>query len=502
MSQSFDLVREPWIPCLSRNGAPCELSLRETIVRAHDLREVAGESPLITGALYRLLLTILHRVYGPADESVWDGLWQRRRWDAAPLDAYLARWQGRFDLFDARHPFLQRSDARVKPRPVAILLPEVASGHNPTLFDHHLEQAGMSLTPAQAARALLGALAFGLAGLSGLPAKFTDAPCARGALFLAEGDNLFETLCLNLARYPREEERPDDRPAWEVTNPSLPARDRPLGRLDLFTWPNRNVLLLPERGPGGTVVRRVTMAPNLALHPDVLDPMKCYRIEPKRGHLVVRFTEERALWRDATLLLGSTQSSRPPLTVAWLRELVGWHYLPRERRLRFMALGMANDQARVDLVRAERLPLPLDYLADKGLVDAVEECLQLADQVSRQLWGATQTLARIVVSPQADLPGERQPARQDISGLTGQWAVERHYWSRLELPFRELLVGLPGDLTGGRLRWRETLRACAWEALEAVCRSLEQDMRRIKAVVRARDQLASSLGKVLRTVGG
>ncbi len=501
MSETFNLVTEPWVSCLTLSGDPAELGLRETLVRAHELREVSGESPLATAALYRLLLAVLHRVHGPADEDAWLDLWQAGRWPSEPLDAYLARWALRFNLFGER-PFLQRADGRVRPKSVASLLPEVASGNNPTLFDHHVEERQLVLSPPQAARALVGALSFGLAGLSGLEAKFTDAPCARGALFFAEGDNLFETLCLNLVRYPWQGEAGVDRPAWEADDPSLPARDHPLGWLDLLTWPNRNILLVPERLDGHLVVRQMTMAPNLALHADVLDPMKCYRVDEKRGHLVLRFTEWRALWRDASLLLGATQASRSALVVAWLRELALAGYLPRERRLRFMALGMANDQARVDFTRAERLPLPVAYLKDKALLDVIQECLALADGVSHQLWGATQTLARLLLAPQADLDEGRQPAPQDVAALTGQWAVERHYWSRLELPFREMLLALPDDPAAARRQWRDTLRGCAWEASDALCRSLEQDLRRMKAVVRARDQLALGLNKILRTVEG
>jgi CRISPR system Cascade subunit CasA len=502
MSVSFNLIREPWIPCLQADGAPTELSLRDTLARAHELREVAAGNPLETAAIYRLLLALLHRVYGPPAEEAWCDLWEARRWDMRPLDAYLSQWQGRFDLFSGEHPFLQRPDGRVRPKSVSSLLPDVASGNNSTLFDHHVEDSDVLLSPAAAACALLGALSFGLAGLSGLPAKFTDAPCARGPIFLAEGDTLFETLCLSLTRYPTEPDSPGDRPAWEVDDPTAPARDRPLGVLDQLTWPNRSILLLPEEVAGRLVVRQMTMAPALVLHPDILDPMKSYRIDEKRGHLVLRFTEDRALWRDVGVLLGR-QSTRPPRVSVWLRELAAQGYLhPPERRLRFIALGMANDQAKINFMRSERVPLSIACLTQPMLVDVIQESLRLAEETSRQLWGATHTLARLVIAPESDLDNAHQPAREDVAAITGQWAVERHYWSRLELPFRELLAALPADAGAARLSWRHTLRGTSWEALEVLCRSLEQDLRRLKAVVRARDQLASGLHHVLGTVGG
>jgi len=498
MDPSFNLISEPWLPCLQLDGSLVELSLRETLLRAHKLREIVGGNPLETAAIYRLLLALLHRVYGPADVDLWAALWEAGRWDPRPLDTYLSRWANRFDLFDRKHPFLQRADARVKPKSVASLLPDVASGHNPTLFDHHIEDNEIALSPAQAARALLAALCFGLAGLSGLPAKFTDGPCARGVNFFAEGDNLFETLCLNLTRYPEETDTPQDRPAWEVDDPSFPPRDHPLGDLDLLTWPSRNILLIPDTGARRLAVCQMTMAPNLALHPEVLEPRKCYRKDDRRGYLVLRFTEERALWRDVSLLLGVKQETvRPVRAVTWLAELVAGGYLPRERRLRFMALGMANDQARIDFIRSERLPLPVAYLTQTMLIDVIQECLHLAEETARQLWGATQTLARLLVAPESDLNNGRKLASADINALTRQWAVERHYWSRLELPFKELLDTLPKAPDGARTSWRGILRITAWNAFETLCRSLEQDTRRLKAVVQARDQLALGLNRVL-----
>lgn len=496
MTYRYDLLREPWVPCLRLDGTPVSLGLRDTLVQAHELREVHGESPLVSAVLHRLLLAVLHRVYGPEDVDAWADLWTAGAWEPGPLDAYLDAWRERFDLFHPQHPFLQQPDERVSRRSVARLLPHVASGNNPTLFSHHVEDGSLSLSPAEAARALVTAHSFGLAGLSGLKQKFTDGTCARGVLFHAAGDNLFQTLALNLVRYPWPNEpgpADGDCPAWECDDPTLPERDRPRGYLDLLTWPNRRILLFPEEGP---CVREVTMAPALRLDADVANPAKCYRYDERRGYLALRFSEERALWRDSALLLRlSGDGVRPSRVLEWLGDLVAESLLDPGERRRFVALGMANSKAKVEFYREERLPLPMRYLARQELVEVLAEGLQLAEDVARALWVAGRALARLTIAPEADLDG-REPSREDLNALTTQWAIERSYWSGLELPFREWMEVVPDDAEGCRRAWRRTLTVQAWRAFDAVARALEASPRHLKAVVRGREALARRLAAV------
>jgi CRISPR system Cascade subunit CasA len=503
MNPTFDLLKAPWVPCIGADGTTVELGLRDALAQTHELRELHGESPLVTAALYRLLLAVLHRVFGPATYDEWGRLWKAGRWDRARLDAYLDRWHHRFDLFDPEHPFYQAPDERVKPKSVISLIHDVASGNNPTLFDHHTEAEGITLTPAQAARMLVAAQAFGLAGLSGLSQKFTDAPCAGGAIFLVQGETLFETLALNLMRYAEDVPLPlwpDDRPAWEMDDPFTPDRSMPRGYLDYLTWQNRRVLLLPEATTDGVVVRQVTIAPALRLERDVLDPMKHYHKDEKRGPLPLLFTESRALWRDSAALFRlHDEGYQPPRAFQWIAELVDEDHLSKSQTHRYLALGMSKKQAKVNFYRSERMPLPLDYLVRKESVEALEKALAMAEGAARQLWGATRTLAALILSPEADAESARQPAREDLDSLTQQWAVERRYWSRLEIPFRETMEALPGETEGALERWHEILVRTAWRTFDQVTGNLGYDPGTLKAIVRARDQLAAGLAKMLPT---
>jgi CRISPR system Cascade subunit CasA len=471
--------------------------------RAHDLQELSSRSPLETAALYRLLLAVLHRVFGPDGYDTWDNLWHAGQFDARPLSGYFDRWHPRFELFDAKRPFYQTPDERVKPKPPNKLILDRAFGNKATLFDHHTDDQGITLTPAEAARAVVAAQSFGLAGLSGLRQRFTDGTCTRGVIFLVQGRNLFETLMFNLLRYPTEDDvlphKAGDRPAWEMDDPFTPQRTRPLGYLDYLTWQNRRILLFPERAGGEVVVREMTLAPGLRMDNDVPDPMKHYRRDERRGLLVQRFWEERALWRDSAALFKlHDEGYRPPRTFLWLSELVGDDILDKAQTRRYVALGMANSQAKVDFYRAEHMPLPLDYLAEEALAGRLDEALGMAEAVRGQLWGAARTLARFVLVPEADREGAHEPHRDDMDALMTQWAVERDYWVRLELPFRRLMETLPQDVDAAMTRWQQTLRHTAWNALDRVAADLEHDPRKLKAAVRARERLGAGLKKVLR----
>lgn len=500
MKFTFNLLAAPWVPCIRMDGTPVELGLQEALTRAHELRELHGESPLVTAALYRLLLAVLHRVFGPADSREWAVLWEDHRWDGARLGAYLRHWRHRFDLFDPQHPFYQAPDPRVKPKSVTSLAYEVASGNNPTLFDHHMDLEGISLAPAEAARMLVAVQAFGLAGLSGLAQKFTDAPCARGIVFLVEGDSLFETLSLNLLPYttdsPIQRQR-DDRPAWEMDDPFSPHRSRPSGYLDYLTWQNRRVLLLPEGTRSALAVRQMTFAPGLRLADGILNPMTNYRPHEKRGFIPLTFTEQRALWRDSAALFRlRDEKNKPPHVFNWLANLSEDGHLSVAQTRRYVALGMSKKQAKVNFYQSERMPLPLVYLTDESLRGALATALETAERTARKLSAAAWTLATLILSPEADARSGRRPLRQDVVNLTNRWAIDRYYWSRLEIPFREMMEALPKTREQTPQFWRRHLVTAAWESFDRVTRELEGNVRGLKATVKARGHLAAGLAQV------
>ncbi len=503
MTYSFNLIEQKWIACVHFDGRVEEFSLHEALARAHELRSIQGDSPLETAALYRLLLAVLHSALrGPGNRAEWGKLWAKGQWEPGLINDYLDKWRERFDLFHPERPFYQMADNRAKAKSVITLVIDMASGNNAAFFDHHTEDVGVSLSAAKAARTLITAHNFGLAGLFLPGATFTDAPWGRGIIFFVEGDNLFATLALNLLAYPDEKKNnmsssKTDRPAWEKDDPHQPVRHIPEGYLDYLTWQNRRVLLTPEGEESAPVVRQMTMAPGLRLDATILDPMKLYRAGKEEGYYSTRFSEDRALWRDSASLFGlkSTRGYFPPQTFYWLAYLVEEGAVPKAQKHRFMALGMANDQAKVEFFQQEHSPLPLEYLNDADLVETLATALDLAEKTRFALKIASQWLALLVISPKSD--GKKwqevdRISKDQAEKLIMHWNVERFYWQKLEISFQRFLEDLP-EHPEAFDTWKETIQRAAWDALEQAASAAGTDALALKAAVRARGTLVYSL---------
>jgi CRISPR system Cascade subunit CasA len=528
----FDLVDEGWIPCVLADGGRLEcLGLRETLRRAPEIREVADGSPLVTAALHRLLLAILHRNFGPASEDEWHGLWKVGRFPAGPLDEYFERWRERFDLFHAERSFYQcRSVKGQKARPAAKLSPELACGNNATLFDHTTEGKGLAFTPARAARALVALQCFAVGGTQsrekGEGPSARGAPLAKGALVVVKGTNLLETLLLNLVRYAPVDEEPfavtdEDLPAWERgTEPA--AGDRyPSGYLDLLTWQSRRVLLLPERSESGMVVVRKVVIMKGEQFPEGWstrgrETMLCFRANPRAKNreepwLAIGFEPGRAVWRDSLSLLESLGDQRQrPRTVDWVHDLVGAGKVALSATFSLDLLGQNSNQAKILLWRHERMPLAVGYLEEKGLVEGLGAGLELGERVAGVLLSETESLVRGVLEPALGAPGKgRQPDRKRVRALLEVLAPERSYWATLDIGFGGFLVRLVADcgksedgaIEYGRTempRWAEVVRGAAQGAFETVCSGLGTAPRVLKAVSLAESSFRRRLGALVR----
>jgi CRISPR system Cascade subunit CasA len=514
MMPSFNLLDEKWIPCVMSDGEARELSLRDALIEADKTRELFDASPLVTAALHRLLLAVLWRVVPMRSLAEWKTLWQARRVDAAKLDAYFVRWRERFDLLHSEKPFYQLGDLALSRRtPLKRLGWEFAAGNNGTLFDHSSDDDRPAIEPKVAARWVVATHCFAASAGRGEAGQLhtKDSPWSRGAAILMQGDNLFETLSLNLLNLLRTDfpQSGNDLPAWETDEVWQPQHDQtPDGMLEYLTWQSRAIRLLRDEGGD---LRECYFAQGRAIHNDFkIEPMYAYKRDQKLGLLIWLFNEDRVLWRDSHALFNLSNDApfQLPQALHHLAKLVREGALDRQRLYRLQILGqcLESGQPTIHFWRNERLPLRADYLNEKTLLGKLREAIMLSEKIAEALQNSVYSLARALLVFIAD----RQPDKKDVKQMTAHLQTESFYWSQLEAPFKRLLITLPSDQTlddegetvyGKRALadWAHVLEKTASDAFHIATRSLDGSSRALKAVAIAERGFRGKLPEVLKS---
>jgi CRISPR system Cascade subunit CasA len=371
------------------------------------------------------------------------------------------------------------------------LLPERASGNNPTLFDHTFDDSPPPVSPAEAAVALLVHQTFTPGGLikqlgvtSG-PA----APVASAALFIPQGMTLFETLLLNLVP-PYE---PDgDQPIWE--RPPYRAEDVEAGRARevlsgrtrMYTWMSRAVRLLPE--PDGTI-RRIGYGPGVVPErgPE-LDPMCAYR-QSGNGLQPYKLPLERAFWRDFEAILPAHKVWRQPRTLDHARWLL--RQVDRATLLfPLSVVGQITERAKTQDVRRETYPLSAQVL-EPGEAARIREALQLADKVGGVLGETVRILAAGLVAGNAG-------RNKDLSRIARSLPLEDTYWSLLDVEFPRFLQQLVEVGTQAALQeWRGAVSRAVRKAWGLTVRAVGATASHLQAVSNAERKLQTKLRRIL-----
>ncbi|GAA2635387.1 type I-E CRISPR-associated protein Cse1/CasA [Dactylosporangium fulvum] len=466
----FNLTTEPWIPVTDLDGNAREVGLAEIFTRSHTFRRIVGETPPMTAALYRLVLALAHRMYGPRDTGDWAGLWEGGVLPPAPVQNYFAQWSQRFDLLDPHRPFLQcAAVSTCGASSAAKLVPHRSTGNNTTLFDHTTASDIVELTAAEASRWLVTVQAFDPGGLK-TPYRrdksSEKAPCNQFGVALVEGATLRETLLLNLVDYDPRDERPHttttraDRPDWEADTPQDPNPDQrpPVGWTDLLTWPARRIWLSHHIRDGAPVIDGAVITPGTKVKVDGLaehEWMGAYwRPEPPRKTegkrairrkstpvgplLAVRLMPGRGLWRHAReLLLAAPEGSnrQRPLALDRIAERSEAGFLPPDAMYTLRVFGQQLDPkgAIVRGVLEESVAAPVALLRAKEprIEQILGYAVGLADDIGRGL----RVLERDYRAAMRAAPSED---------------LVRGYWPRLPQPFDQFLRELAEAMSTGR----------------------------------------------------
>lgn len=470
LHSSFDLTREPWLPVLRHDGTEVELSLLDVFAQAGEVRRLVGDVPTQEFALLRLLLAVLHdAVDGPADLDAWQGLWD----GGLPLEgpegiaSYLDRHRDRLDLLHPEAPFFQTPGLRTAKEEIASLDRLVADVPNGTRFFTMRARGVERLSYAEAARWLVHTHAF---DTSGIKTGAVGDPRVRGGRVyplgvgwsgnlgsvFVEGDDLRETLLLNLVAFDTENLRIDgdgDRPAWRypVTGPAetdpLELSRRPAGVRDLYTWQSRRIrLVFDDEGVHGVVLAYGD--PLSPRNQHMREPMTAWRRSPaqekKQNLAQVYLPREHdpgmSAWRGLGALVagrvpGMEQRKEAaaivrPRILDWVARLTVEGDFPVDFLVRARLVGAqyGTQQSVIDEMVDDAVAMPVVLLHERDTrlgqeaIDAVAD----ADTAVKVLGDLAADLARTIGA-------DPEPARAHATRLG---------YSMLDGPFREWLAGL------------------------------------------------------------
>lgn len=504
----MNLVDDPWIPCIRRDGMRCLASLRDCF--ADDSMADLAVRPHERVALMRLLLCVSYAAVGiPEDDDGWEDL---REALPSAVPAYLDSWRDSFELFHPQKPFLQvaglrSASAREEPTPCSKLDFALASGNNSTLFDHEA-LSERHFSPVWLARNLLAFQMFSPSGIIGsaywnsteIKKRTGDsAICMKYSMLHTSlrQKNILETICANIL----SKENIDQyfvknnfigRPLWEI-----PIKN-PEDKEAIF---NATQTFLGRLVPLSRFVKIEKNCKYIILS----DGLQFPSFGNKRNYFPkeISSTSAQNITRDELIIL----KFNPDVSI-W-RQLGAITVYPHRDSLNGCRLiSNATRYKSVDIVVDGIM-----YSSKSGFVDAVESVFHVpgamfqteghalyesevnrAESIARGLGTAVERYRRLVDGGwegRLKLAGPRKG--EELARLRAQAFCL--YWTAVEagLPLLWAMIGACGeaDFPVARQRWMRHLGESATAAYAATCGRDRQ--RQMRAFVMGRRVLAGAL---------
>lgn len=483
-----------------------EVSLLELFEHAHEYQALAGELPTQDVAVLRMLLAVLHTVFSrvdaegraapleDADEEEglmrWKALWENKRFPMEPIQVYLKQVEDRFWLFDEKNPFYQfpaakkiaglNNKGQLKCRAVKLNAAVNQSENKGRIF---VEREGVekeSLTYAEAARWLIHNVAY-----DDCAVKKSDAYKKKNlteeespgtgwlgklGVVYAQGENLFETLMLNLVMWPNGEymEAARECPIWEQDSKEVREREKvpwPDNMAALLTFPSRCLLLERENG------RVIGSYPVYGMFFDSATPMEQMTVRngshnPKKEPYQPRIHDRGSfLWQEfaSVFSAGTENEEYCPGVVRWINLLQELQLgVDRDKLLRFQSVGIYYDsnKSSIEQIEADELSLHAGVVSGLGrewrnvIADEIalsEKAAYLVGRLAKEIYMASSGRA-------ADKRKKADPV------LDAEKQGKSIFYETMDLPFRQWLLSISAEDTDTeekRREWRITLHTIA-----------------------------------------
>ena len=485
----FNLIDEPWIRVMDSNCNVSEVSLKDAILNAHNYKSLSGELPTQDIAVMRLMLAVLHTVFSRADENGnecpledneeeavdrWKALWKKGRFSEKAIDDYFEKWHERFWLFHPERPFGQVAGLTIGTDYDAPKLNgEISESSNKVrFFSMYSGNEKSSLTYPQAARWLLYLNAYddtsskptkeGKAKAGGsLPSPGVGWLGKLGLIYIT-GNNLFETLMLNLILVNENKVQENQNPLWEQEKVSDAERTEialPYDLAALYTLQSRRILLI--RKDNKVVSYKLLGGDFFEKENAFFEPMTVWS-SPKKDNGVSspkRHDSSKQMWREFSVLFEEKENKQAGV-VRWFKNyLRGKNLIPRSFLLKtsITSVEYGDKDFFVKNVFSDSLTMHAELLSEFGanwrakIETEIDRCGKLANAIAY--------LAQNLYVASGGSDSKKDKHFSEIPNV-----VKSQLYYRFDLPFREWLRSIDPQIYDEKqkydkqLKWQSTAR--------------------------------------------
>ena len=486
----FNLIDESWIRVMDSECNVSEVSLRDAILNAHHYRSLSGELPTQDIAVMRLMLAVLHTVFSRTDENGndapleedseeealdrWQALWKKGRFSEKAIADYFQKWHERFWLFHPERPFGQVAGLTIGTDYDAPKLNgEISESSNKIrFFSMYSGCEKYVLTYSQAARWLLYLNAYddtsskptkeGKAKAGGnLPSPGVGWLGKLGLIYII-GNNLFETLLLNLIMINEDIVQVSQNPLWEQEKVSAAERTEialPSDLAALYTLQSRRIFLIRKDNKvesykllGGDFFEKENA---------FFEPMTVWNAPKKDNGASApkRHDSSKQMWREFSVLF-EEKGSKQAGVIKWFRKyLHGRNMIPRSFLLRttITAVEYGDKDFFVKNVFSDSLTMHSALLSELGadwrakIETEIDRCGKLANAIAE--------LAKNLYVASGGSTSKKDKHYMDIPNV-----VKSQLYYRFDLPFRKWLRSIDPDMEDAKklfdkqAEWQRTAR--------------------------------------------
>lgn len=523
--KSFNLVTEPWIQVLDKDGNPKEVSVLDVFENAASYQRLAGDMASQDLVILRLLVAILTTVYSrvdvngknyewltldekmhikEADEedyeyddlvNTWQLLYKNGKFSKS-VAQYLKENSSKFD-FLGDDPFYQvnkdvydeevpaNKKVNIKSPKGTVDIKQInrtisESNNSPAIFSPRTRQTKNEMNLAQLVRWIITYQSFtGVTDKTKVNSKKKFSVSA-GWLYglnpvFAQGENLFQTLMLNLV-FP--EEYKEEKAFWEFENAIEYIeflKDEPFARdLSISTLYTLWSRMLHIEWIDDEPIIFTAGLPKLDNTEAFVEPMTTWRRNTKTGEVypaTKHLTDlTKAMWRNFGQYVRTTDSDEledmhEPEIIKWLRKVQDNEYLPTDTSLTLRTTTLISDgnaTSQSPVVEAnDQFRIKAEVLFDKNDKDYwpedIENMIDLTQQVGKDFWIFTNNISK-------------------LRGLDGTNFADNStikFYESLNLPFLTWLASLRNDQERANktIEWKEILKKISITKAEEVLKN-------------------------------